>query len=102
MRKFTAFFVLAVVVAALAAGCSSVEDKPAIRLTDDNGVVEPREVSVGYINERLDRVPAEMVPDVPGDEGKRQFMDEVIRKELLVRRSRAGHAGGSRGLLRGS
>jgi parvulin-like peptidyl-prolyl isomerase len=84
MRKFTAFFVLAVVVAALAAGCSSVEDKPAIRLTDNEGVVEPREVSVGYINERLDRVPAEMIPDVPGDEGKRQFMDEVIRKELLV------------------
>ncbi len=84
MRKFTAFFVLAVVVAAMAAGCSSVEDKPAIRLTDNEGVVEPREVSVGYINERLDRVPAEMVPDVPGDEGKRQFMDEVVRKELLV------------------
>ena len=84
MRRFTAFFVLAVVVAAMAAGCSSVEDKPAIRLTDNEGVVEPREVSVGYINERLDRVPAEMVPDVPGDEGKRQFMDEVVRKELLV------------------
>ncbi|MCK4680118.1 peptidyl-prolyl cis-trans isomerase [bacterium] len=84
MRKFTAFFVLAVVVAAMAAGCSSVEDKPAIRLTDNEGVVEPREVSVGYINERLDRVPAEMVPDIPGDEGKRQFMDDVIRKELLV------------------
>jgi parvulin-like peptidyl-prolyl isomerase len=84
MRKFTAFFVLAVVVTAMAAGCSSVEDKPAIRLTDNEGVVEPREVSVGYINERLDRVPAEMVPDIPGDEGKRQFMDDVIRKELLV------------------
>ncbi len=84
MRKFTTFFVLAVVVAALAAGCSSVEDKPAIRLTDNEGVVEPREVSVGYINERLDRVPAEMIPDIPGDEGKRQFMDEVVRKELLV------------------
>ena len=25
-----------------------------------------------------------MVPDIPGDEGKRQFMDDVIRKELLV------------------
>jgi len=84
MRRFTAFFVLAVVVAALAAGCSSVEDKPALRLTDNEGVVEPREVSVGYINERLDRVPATMIPDIPGDEGKRQFMDEVVRKELLV------------------
>jgi parvulin-like peptidyl-prolyl isomerase len=84
MRKFTAIFVLTVVVAALAAGCSSVEDKLAIILTDNEGVVEPREVTVGYINERLDRVPAEMVPDVPGDEGKRQFMDDVIRKEVLV------------------
>ena len=84
MRKFTAFFVLAVVVAAMAAGCSSVEDKPALRLTDKDGTVEPREVSVRYVNERLDRVPAEMIPDVPGDEGKREFMEEIIRKEILV------------------
>jgi len=85
MRKFTAFFVLAVVVAAMAAGCSSsVEDKPALRLTDIDGTVEPREVSVGYVNERLGRVPAEMIPDVPGDEGKREFMEEIIRKEILV------------------
>ncbi|MFH1689155.1 MAG: peptidyl-prolyl cis-trans isomerase [Candidatus Eisenbacteria bacterium] len=84
MRKFATFFTLTAVVAALAAGCSSVEDKPAIRLTDNEGIVEPREVSVAYVNERLDRVPAEMIPDVPGDEGKRQFMDEIIRKELVV------------------
>jgi parvulin-like peptidyl-prolyl isomerase len=25
-----------------------------------------------------------MIPDIPGDEGKRAFMDEIIRKELLV------------------
>jgi parvulin-like peptidyl-prolyl isomerase len=85
MRRFAAFFVLAAVVVGLVAGCSpSVDDKPALVLTDNEGVVEPREVTVGYINERLERVPAEMVPDVPGDEGKRQFMDEIIRKELLV------------------
>jgi len=84
MRKFTAFFVLAVVVAAVVGGCSSVADKPAIRLTDNEGIVETREVTVGYINERLGRVPAEMIPDIPGDEGKRQFMEDVIRKELLV------------------
>ncbi len=83
MRKFTAFFVL-VVVAAMAAGCSSVEDKPALRLTDIDGVVEPREVTVGYVNERLERVPVEMIPDVPGDEGKREFMEDIIRKEILV------------------
>ncbi|MFH1864680.1 MAG: peptidyl-prolyl cis-trans isomerase [Candidatus Eisenbacteria bacterium] len=84
MKKFATFFILTAVVAALAAGCSSVEDKPALRLTDNEGIVEPREVTVSYINERLDRVPAEMIPDLPGDEGKRQFMDEIIRKELLV------------------
>jgi parvulin-like peptidyl-prolyl isomerase len=85
MRRSAALCVLAAVAIGLVAGCSSsVDDKPALILTDNEGVVEPREVTVGYINERLDRVPAEMIPDVPGDEGKRQFMDEIIRKELLV------------------
>ena len=84
MRTFAVVTVLAAASVALLAGCSSIEDKPAIRLTDNEGVVEPRVVTVGYVNERLDRVPEEMIPDVPGDEGKRQFMDEIIRKELLV------------------
>jgi len=84
MRKLTMILVFAVLVTGLVAGCSSVEDKPAIRLTDNEGIVEPREVSVGYVNERLDRVPAEMIPDIPGDEGKREFMGEIVRKELLV------------------
>lgn len=84
MRRFTTLFILTVAVAALAAGCSSVDDKPVLRLTDNQGIVEPREVTVSYVNERLERVPAEMIPDLPGDEGKRQFMDEIIRKELLV------------------
>ena len=84
MRRLMTLFILAASVAVLAAGCSSANDKPAIILTDNEGIVDAREVSVGYVNERLDRVPAEMVPDVPGDEGKRQFMDEIVRKELLV------------------
>ncbi|MBN2564439.1 MAG: peptidyl-prolyl cis-trans isomerase, partial [Candidatus Eisenbacteria bacterium] len=75
---------LIALVPALLAGCTAVEDKPAIRLTDNEGIVAPRVVTVGYINERLERVPVDMIPDMPGDEGKRAFMDEIIRKELLV------------------
>ena len=84
MRRLATLFILAAVVVAVGAGCSSIEDKPAITLTDNEGIVEPRVVTVGYVNGRLDRVPAEMVPDVPGDEGKREFMEEIIRKEVLV------------------
>lgn len=84
MRKLTTILIFAILATGLIAGCSSVEDKPAIILTDDQGIVEPREVSVGYVNERLHRVPVEMIPDVPGDEGKREFMEEIVRKELLV------------------
>ena len=84
MRKLTTVLAFAVLAIGLVAGCSSVEDKPAIRLTDDQGIVEPREVTVGYVNGRLSRVPAAMIPDVPGDEGKREFMEEIVRKELLV------------------
>jgi peptidyl-prolyl cis-trans isomerase C len=83
MRRLAALSVLTAVVIAVG-GCGSVDDKPALRITDDEGVVDPRVVTVGYVNERLDRVPLEMIPDVPGDEGKRQFMDDIIRKELLV------------------
>ncbi|HYW68426.1 MAG TPA: peptidyl-prolyl cis-trans isomerase [bacterium] len=84
MRKLTTILIFAVLAIGLVAGCSSVDDKPAIRLTDNQGIVEPREVTVGYVNARLHRVPAEMIPDVPGDEGKREFMEEIVRKELLV------------------
>ena len=83
MKRNLAIWLLVMISAAIA-GCGSVEDKPALRLTDKEGVVEPREVTVGYVNERLERVPVEMIPDIPGDEGKRAFMDEIIRKELLV------------------
>ena len=50
MRKLTTVLAFAVLAIGLVAGCSSVEDKPAIRLTDDQGIVEPREVTVGYVN----------------------------------------------------
>ncbi len=84
MRKFPVLFVITAVALAFAAGCSSVEDKPAVTVSDNEGIVEPRVVTVGYVNDRLDRVPADMIPETPGDEGKREFIEEIIRKELLV------------------
>lgn len=84
MKKSLILFALATVFAGILFGCSSVEDKAALVVSDKEGVVEPRTVTVGYVNERLERVPAEMIPDVPGDEGKRQFMEDIVRKEILV------------------
>jgi len=82
MRRLVVLSILAAVV--FAAGCANVEELPALQLTDNEGVVETRTVTVSYVNERLNRVPLEMIPDVGGDEGKRQFMEDIIRKELLV------------------
>jgi parvulin-like peptidyl-prolyl isomerase len=84
MRRCSSAIWLLALIPVLLAGCTAVEDKPVLRLTDNEGVVPPREVTVGYVNDRLDRVPVEMIPDTPGDEGKRAFMDEIIKKELLV------------------
>jgi len=83
MRKTVVLAVMAALVFAVV-GCSSVEDKAAIRLTDNEGIVDTRTVTVGYVNERLDRVPLTMIPETGGDEGKREFMEDIVRKELLV------------------
>jgi peptidyl-prolyl cis-trans isomerase C len=83
MRRLVVLPILAAIAFAIA-GCANVEQLPVLRLTDNEGVVDTRTVSVGYVNGRLERVPIEMIPDVAGDEGKRQFMDDIIRKELLV------------------
>jgi parvulin-like peptidyl-prolyl isomerase len=74
---------LAAIVVAVA-GCSNVEDKVIIRLVDHNGELEPREVTVGYVNERLDRMPPHLLPTDGGEQAKRDFLEEIIRKELLV------------------
>ena len=84
MKRFLFLFVLAAVTTGLFLGCSSVDEKPAVIVSDKDGVVEPRVVTVGYVNERMGRVPLEMIPEVPGDEGKREFMEEIIKKEILV------------------
>jgi len=84
MRKFGTPILVALTLAVLLAGCSSVDDKVVVRITDNEGTVEPRTVLVGYVNERLDRMPPHLVPSTPGDEGRLEFLDEIIRKELLV------------------
>jgi len=84
MRKFGTPILVALTLAVLLAGCSSVDDKVVVRITDNEGTVEPRTVLVGYVNERLDSMPPHLVPSTPGDEGRLEFLDEIIRKELLV------------------
>jgi len=69
---------------AAAAGCAGDADKAIVRMVDKEGNFEPRVITVDYVNQRLDRMPPHLVPDVPGEEGKRQFVEEIVRKELLV------------------
>jgi parvulin-like peptidyl-prolyl isomerase len=75
--------VIAAVIVAMG-GCGTSDEKVIIRLTDNAGELEPRVVKVGYVNERLDRLPPLLHPDVGGDEGKLEFLEEVAQKELLV------------------
>lgn len=84
MRRLGIAILMLAAVAVLIAGCAKVEDKVVVRLTDNEGSVEPRTILVGYVNDRLDHMPPHLVPDVPGDEGRLEFLDEIIRKELLV------------------
>lgn len=84
MKKTVQLVALMVLAIAAGTGCGSVEDKVVVRITDSEGAVTPREVTVGYVNDRIDRLPPQMMPEIGGDEGKREFIDEIIRKELLV------------------
>jgi len=84
MRRLFVVAVLATTAAVFVAGCGKVEDKVVARVTDNEGSIPPRTITVGYVNERLDRMPPHLMPDVGGEEGKLAFLDEIIRKELLV------------------
>jgi len=84
MRRVFMLGLLGFVVLAALAGCSKVEDRVVVRITDNDGTLEPRTITVGYVNERLDAMPTGLIPDVPGDEGKKKFLDDIIRKELMV------------------
>lgn len=84
MRRLSIVVLLLAAVAAMMTGCAKVEDKVVVRLTDNEGKVEPRTVTVGYVNERMEHMPPHLMPGASGDEGKREFLEEIIRKELLV------------------
>jgi hypothetical protein len=84
MRKLMALTVAVLAVAAVVCGCGKTADKVVLRITDNEGKLEPRTVTAGYVNERLDRMMPPYIPNIPGDEGKKQLLEDVIRKELLV------------------
>jgi parvulin-like peptidyl-prolyl isomerase len=84
MRRVGSVILILAIAAALVVGCAKVEDKVVIRITDNEGAVEPRTVNVGYVNDRMDHMPPHLLPSASGDEGRLEFLDEIIRKELLV------------------
>lgn len=84
MKKLAISLVLACVVVGIVFGCGRVEDKVVVRVTDNEGLLETREVAVGYVNERMEKMPPMLLPGVPGHEGKLEFIEEIVRKELLV------------------
>lgn len=84
MRRVVAGLVLACMVAVALSGCAMPDEKPIVTLTDQEGVAEPRVVTVGYVNERLEHMPPAMLPGGEGDEAKLAFLNEIVRKELLV------------------
>jgi parvulin-like peptidyl-prolyl isomerase len=84
MKRFWTLAMLGLTLVALAAGCGGGGDEVVVRITDNEGQVEPREITVGYVNGRIERMPPNMIPDVAGDEGRRDFLEEIIQKELLV------------------
>jgi len=84
MRRFAAGLALICVLAVTLAGCATPDEKPIITLVDQQGIAETRTVSVGYVNERLEHMPPAMLPPGEGDEAKLAFLNEIVRKELIV------------------
>ncbi len=84
MRRFASLSVLTLVAFVLLVGCANVDDKPVVRISDNDGSLEPRVITVGYANDRLGRMAPNLLPDTGGDEGKRQFLSDIVRKELMV------------------
>ena len=84
MRRVFAGLALICVIAVALAGCARPDEKPIITLTDQEGIAETRTVTVGYVNERLAHMPPAMLPGGEGDEAKLAFLNEIIRKELIV------------------
>jgi len=84
MRRPYLLVLASVIAVALIAGCGKTQDKPVVRITDNEGKLETRTITVGYVNERLEAMTPPYIPDIAGDEGKKVLLDDVVRKELLV------------------
>ncbi len=84
MRRIFAGLALICFMAIALAGCAQPDEKPIVTLTDQDGVAETRTVTVGYVNDRLEHMPPSMLPGGEGDEAKLAFLNEIVRKELLV------------------
>jgi parvulin-like peptidyl-prolyl isomerase len=83
MRKF--FILISLMTAAVVAGCAGDHgDDIVVRLTDKAADIPPREVTVEYVNDRMRSVPEDVLPETGGEEGKREFLENIIHKELLV------------------
>jgi peptidyl-prolyl cis-trans isomerase C len=75
MKK--ALYVLMVLLVAVTA-CGRDESKKVV------AKVGPRKITVGDLQETYMRVPQGYLPQGVGEEGKKQFLDDLINKELLV------------------
>lgn len=84
LKKILALSLLVLVAATVVVGCGRKAEKVVVTITDNEGKVSPREITVEYVNNRMDHMPPSLLSDVPGEEGKKQFIDEIIHKELLV------------------
>ncbi len=84
MRRPYLLVLASVIAVALIAGCAKTQDKPVVRITDNEGKLPPRTITVGYVNERLEAMTPPYIPDIAGEEGKKALLNDVIRKELLV------------------
>lgn len=84
MRKLILVVLVSLAAVALVSGCAKTDDKIVVRVTDNEGKLEPRTVTVGEVNALLDRMMPAYIPDLAGDEGRRKLLEDVARKELLV------------------
>lgn len=84
MRRLVLLLLVSLAAVALVCGCAKTQDKVVVRITDNEGKLETRTVTVGYVNDRLDKMMPPYIPDIAGDEGKKQLLEDVTRKELLV------------------
>jgi len=84
MSKFVILTLMVVVASIAIGGCSSPDDSVVMTVTDNDGVLAPREVTAGYVNDRMLHMPPWVLPQETGDEGRRAFLREIANKEMLV------------------